>query len=159
MCRLCVSFVSLIFAASASAELGLQPALQTCGVLKDTKLNSRGLITAADGDQTCMSQVRSISPSAKSTLSFGVESRDEVARKATLTLRIQPGEDEEAKRELIKAGQRLSVRTLGSSMPHSVHQSITSGSPSKTAAGSGFITVTKTKSPDSVGYMLVLVME
>lgn len=143
------------------ADIQGQPLTNICSVLNDTKLRAGQWTVYEDGREGCRSVVRPVRPDQAdgSTISFLAEGEGGAATRVKLILEVasRSGEDA-AKRELIKATKRLSVRALGRSIPHAFDEAIMQGAPIKLEVGSGHATLGRTK-PSKGTYILSVVMD
>ena len=92
-------------------------------------------------------------------ISYSANGTQGVPSRVQLLLSVNvPSEEEAAKRELVKAAKRLSIRTLGLSTPPSIVESIMKGRPAKLEVGSGSITVSR-QTNNKQNYVLTVSIE
>jgi hypothetical protein len=161
MLRFALLLAGWSLASSCLADIREQSLPKICSALYDTELRAGQWTTYEGGTEGCRSLARPIQPgeTAGNQIAFLAEGTDgtPVRVKLILTIVSSSGEDA-AKRELIKATKRLSVRALGRSIPHAFDQAIMKGLPIKLTVGSGDASLTKTKTSQN-GYVLSVIME
>ncbi|MDO8404203.1 MAG: hypothetical protein Q7T27_12005 [Pseudomonas sp.] len=126
----------------------------------DTRLRANTWSTSADGTEGCSSPVRDISAGSTSgnTIRFVAQGADHIPEHLSLIIDIaSPSLTDDAKREMIKATKRLSVRALGLSIPHKIDESILKGENVQLEVGSGVVTITRTNRAQGA-YQLTLTM-
>lgn len=161
MLRLTFAFVIFSISFNSLADLRLQSPPQLCTVLNDTQLRAGEWTTYQDGHEACTSGARLITPTSTdgNKISFIAEGASGTPNRVKLTLNVLlPSDEDAAKRELIKATKRLSVRALGLSIPHKFDEAIVKGAPIQLDVGSGRATLTR-KEINKQSYVLTVVME
>lgn len=161
MLRSMLAIASCTFASLCLADLQGQPLDKTCSMLNDTKLRAGQWTVYEDGREGCLSVVRPVSEGQPdgNEISFLAEGKGGVATRVKLILNVASSSGEDAaKRELVKATKRLSVRALGRSIPHAFDEAIMHGTPIKLEVGSGQATLGRT-SPSKGSYVLSVIME
>jgi len=161
MRRLALAVIAVSFSFGCHAELKVKSTPQICTLLNDTQLRTGEWAIQPDGHEGCVSGARLISPGTADTnkIAYSADGTDGIPNRVQLLLYINlPSDEEMAKRELVKAAKRLSIRTLGLSTPPSVVESIMKARPAKLEVGSGSITVTRLAS-NKQGYVLAVSME
>ncbi|GEM_PF-1488393 len=161
MLRVAAGVVGVCCSLNSFADLRPQSIEQLCTVLNDTQLRAGEWTTHKDGQEGCSSGARLIRPDAVdgNKISFAAEGASGTASRVRLVLNVMlPSDDDAAKRELIRATKRLSVRALGLSIPHSFDEAIMKGAPINLAVGSGHATLTRTV-VNKQNYVLSVVME
>jgi len=153
----------LAFAVSldCAAQLQVSSPVQACSPLVDTQLRAGEWTQYPDGKQGCRSAARVIASdrNGTSTIAYSAEGEDGIPNRVMLVADVHsPADAEWARRDLIKAAKRLSVRVLGLSMPHSLDEAIIKEKYARLFVGSGSITFDRT--PTIKGrYTLTVVME
>lgn len=143
------------------ADIQGQPLRNICSVLFDTKLRAGQWTVYEDGREGCRSLVRPVIPGQDdgNNISFLAEGENGVATRVKLIVNVASSSGEDgAKRELVKATKRLSVRALGRSIPHAFDEAIMHGAPLKLEVGSGHATLDRTTQVKG-RYVLSVVME
>ncbi|MGH8420139.1 MAG: hypothetical protein ACRER8_23115 [Pseudomonas sp.] len=143
------------------AELRPQSPAQLCTVLTDTRLRAGEWTTHEDGREGCASGARLIRPDAAdgNKISFVAEGAKGTPERVKLILNVMlPSDEDAAKRELIRATKRLSVRALGLSIPHTFDEAIMKAAPIDLNVGSGRAILTRTV-VNKQSYVLSVVME
>lgn len=161
MIRVALGFIGVCSAFNCFADLRSQSAEQICTVLNDTHLRAGEWTTRMDGQEGCSSGARLIKPDAVdgNRISFAAEGAGGTPSRVKLILNVTlPSDEDAAKRELIKATKRLSVRTLGLSIPHSFDEAINKAAPLNLEVGSGRAMLTRTV-VNKQHYVLSVVME
>lgn len=156
-----VGVTGLLCAISCFADLRPQSAAQLCTTLNDTQLRAGEWIVDEDGQGRCSSGPRPIktAKNGDNTIAYAVEGRGDAPSRVKLTLNVVvPSDDDGAKRELIRATKRLSVRALGLSIPHSFDEAIFKAKPITLEVGSGRATLARTV-VDKRRYLLSVIME
>jgi len=144
-----------------AAQLQVSSPVQACSPLVDTQLRAGKWTQYPDGKQGCRSAARVIASDGKgmSTIAYAAEGEDGIPKRVMLVADVlSPADAEWARRDLIKAAKRLSIRVLGLSMPHSIDEAIMKEKYARLSVGSGTITFDRT---DTIKgrYQLTLVME
>jgi len=161
MLRFVVGVAGLWCSINCLAELRPQSAAELCTVLNDTHLRANEWTVRKIGQEGCSSGARPINSDRVdgNTISFIAEGSDGTPNRVKLILDVvQPSDDDAARRELVKATKRLSVRVLGLSIPHAFDEAILKAEPISLAVGSGRATLTRTV-VDKKSYLLTVVME
>ncbi|MHC8320496.1 hypothetical protein ACYZT4_07325 [Pseudomonas sp. GB2N2] len=161
MMRFVLAASALAFSLNGAAELRVKSAGEVCSILSDTRLRASEWTRNPDGKEGCWSPARLIAPTAKdgNTLAFSAEGASSTPERLSLVLKVSsPADDDSAKRELVKATKRLSVRALGLSIPHSIEETIMKGQSAKFQVGAGAITVART-TPSKGSYQVTVVMQ
>lgn len=161
MLRVALGLVGVWCSFNCFADLQPQSAAQICTVLNDTQLRAGEWTTHKDGLEGCASGSRLIRPDSidGNKISFAAEGMGGVPSRVKLLLNVMlPSDDDAAKRELIRATKRLSVRALGLSIPHTFDEAILKGAPINLRVGSGHATLTRTV-VNKQNYVLSVVME
>jgi hypothetical protein len=161
MLRLVLGLAAFSLASSCLADIQEQSLAKICSVLYDTELRAGQWTKYEDGREGCRSSERLVRPAQAdgNRIAFLAEGSDGAPNRVRLNLSIiSTSGEEDAKRELIKATKRLSVRALGRSIPHAFDEAIMRSAPIKLAVGSGHATLTKTKL-NKHSYVLSVVME
>lgn len=161
MLRIALGVVGVWCSLKCFADLRSQSAAQICTVLNDTQLRAGEWTTPMDGHQGCGSGPRLIQPDSTdgSKISFAVEGGGGIPIHVELILNVTlPSDEDAAKRELISATKRLSVRTLGLSIPHTFEEAIKKAAPIAVGVGSGRAILTRTV-VNKQNYVLSVVME
>jgi hypothetical protein len=159
--RVALGFAGMCCSLSCLADLRPQSVEQLCTVLNDTQLRAGEWTTHKDGQEGCSSGARLIKPDAVdgNKISFAAEGTQGTPSRVKLILNVMlPSDDDAAKRELIRATKRLSVRTLGLSIPHAFDEAIMKAAPIRLQVGSGQATLTRT-AVNKQTYVLSVVME
>ncbi|WP_162098740.1 DUF6030 family protein [Pseudomonas sp. R62] len=161
MIRLFLTAFAAVLSLTCVAELRITSPNEACSVLSDTRLRADSWSIQADRTEGCSSSVRAItvdSPSGN-TIAFMVQGTNQVPERFSLKIDIaSPNLADDAKREMIKAAKRLSVRALGLSLPHSVDNAILKGENISLQVGSGAVIITRTDG-DKGDYQLALTMQ
>jgi len=161
MVRLIAALISCSLSLSCLADLRLQSPSQICTVLNDTQLRAGEWTTYQDGHEGCTSGARLITPTSTdgNKISFIAEGSSGAPNRVKLTLNVHlPSDEDAAKRELIRATKRLSVRMLGLSIPHRFDEAIVKGEFIQLDVGSGRATLMRT-SVNKQSYVLSVLME
>jgi hypothetical protein len=161
MVRVAIAAISASFTFNCLADLKEQPTEQMCTLLNDTRLRAGEWITRQYGIEGCASGARLVKehPGEINRISYAAEGLDGKASRVKLVLNVlSPSTDDAAKRELIRASKRLSVRVLGMSIPHSFDEAIMKGTPIVLEVGSGKTVLTRTAA-NNQSYVLTVVME
>jgi hypothetical protein len=161
MVRLAVVFITASFTMSSFADLRNLSTAQMCTVLNDTQLRAGEWTTRQDGTEGCASRARFVTanPSEINKISYSAEGLDGKSRRVKLVLSVlSPPNSEAAKRELIRASKRLSVRVLGLSIPHAFDEAIMKGTPISLEVGGGKAVLTRTMA-NTQTYVLSVIME
>lgn len=159
--RMASGFFAVCCSFGCLADLAPQSAAQVCTVLNDTRLRAGEWTTHQDGQEGCSSGARSIKADAVdgNRISFAAEGAGGAPTKVRLTLNVMlPSDEDAAKRELIKATKRLSVRVLGLSIPHAFDTAIMKATPINLDVGSGHASLTRIV-VNRQNYVLSVVME
>lgn len=160
MIRFFLATTAIMVSFSCSAGLRITSPDHACTVLSDTRLRANTWSTSADGTEGCSSPVRDVSADSTSgnTIRFVAQGADHVPEHLSLIIDIaSPSLADDAKREMIKATKRLSVRALGLSIPHKIDESILKGENVQLEVGSGVVTITRTNRAQGA-YQLTLTM-
>lgn len=156
-----VAVLAFSVSLSCAAQLQVHSPAQACSRLVDTQLRAGEWTQYPDGKEGCRSAARLITSDGKgtSTIAYAAEGEDGIPNRVMLVTDVLSSADAEwAKRDLIKAAKRLSVRVLGLSMPHSIDEAIMRERYARLFVGTGSITVDRT--PTIKGrYQLTIVME
>ncbi|MNK95204.1 hypothetical protein D3C87_1154320 [compost metagenome] len=161
MLRLALALVATSVSLSSLADLRLQSPDQICSILKDTQLRAGEWTSFQDGHEACASGARLATPTSTdgNKIAFFAEGASGKPQRVRLTLNVLlPSDEDAAKRELLRATKRLSVRALGLSIPHQLDEAIMRGLPLQLEIGSGRATLTRT-GVSKQSYMLSVVME
>jgi len=161
MMRCAIAVISTSFTYSCLADLKEQSTAQMCTLLNDTQLRAGEWITRQDGSEGCASGARLVKGAAGeiNRISYAAEGSEGKSSRVKLVLNVlSPSTDDAAKRELIRASKRLSVRVLGMSIPHSFDEAIMKGTPIVLEVGSGKTVLTPTAA-NNQSYVLTVVME
>ena len=161
MLRLVSALVSFFLTFNCLADLRLQSPAQACTVLNDTELRAGEWTPHQDGHEGCTSGARLVTATSTdgNKISFIVEGLSGVPNRVRLILSVHlPSDEGAAKRELIKATKRLSVRMLGLSIPEKFNQSILKGESIQLDVGSGRASLIRT-SVNKQSYVLSVLME
>jgi hypothetical protein len=161
MVRLAIAVISAAFTLSCLADLKEQSTGQICTVLNDTQLRAGEWIIRQDGNEGCASGTRLVKEDAAeiNRISYAAQGSDGKPSRVKLVLNVlSPSTDQAAKRELIRASKRLSVRVLGMSLPHSFDEAVLKGLPIALKVGSGEAVLTRTAA-NKQSYVLTVVME
>lgn len=161
MRRVLLAVVGICYSFTCLAALRAQSVDQFCTALNDTQLRAGEWSSYGDSLEGCKSGPRltGTGPVDDNKISYAVEGVGRVATRVKLTLQLTlPSDDNAAKRELIRATKRLSVRALGLSIPHSFDEAIMRASPINLAVGTGRAILTKT-AVDKRSYVLSVIME
>lgn len=161
MSRFALLFAGWSFAAVCLADIRGQSLHKICSVLYDTELRAGQWTTYENGREGCRSLARPVRPTQTdgNQISFLAEGTYGSPERVKLILNIASSSGEEtAKKELIKATKRLSVRALGRSIPHAFDEAIMKGVPIKLSVGSGHASLTRTNLSKN-SYVLSVVME
>jgi hypothetical protein len=161
MFRFALGIASCTITSLCMAGIQGQPLTNICSVLNDTKLRAGQWTVYEDGREGCRSLVRPVLPGQDdgNNISFLAEGENGVATRVKLIVSVASSSGEDAaKRELVKATKRLSVRALGRSIPHAFDEAIMHGAPIKLEVGSGHATLART-TPVRGSYVLSVVME
>ena len=146
MRHLAIAVMAISFSLGCHAELKIKSTPQICTLLNDTQLRTGEWALQADGHEGCISGARPVSPdtSDPNRIAYSADGVNGTPGRVQLRLYVHvPSDEETAKRELVKAAKRLSIRTLGLSTPPSVVESIMKGRPAKLEVGNGSITVSR----------------
>lgn len=160
MIRFFLVVSTLACALNCAAELRVKSPAETCSILSDTRLRASEWRLNADGKEGCWSQARPVAPTIQNgnTLAFSAEGASTTPEQLRLVLTVSSlTDDDSAKRELVKATKRLSVRALGLSIPHSIEETIMKGQTAQFQVGSGAIAVART-AQSAGSYQLTVVM-
>lgn len=160
MIRFLLAASVAVLSLSCAAELRITSPNEACSVLRDTRLRANSWSIKADGTEGCSSTVRAITVNSSSgnTIAFMAQGTDQVPELLILKIDItSPSVADDAKREMIKATKRLSVRALGLSIPRSVDNAILTGENASLHVGSGVVVITRTNR-DKGAYQLMLTM-
>jgi hypothetical protein len=161
MFRFVLAIASCTAASICLGDIQGQPLANICSVLYDTKLRAGQWTVYEDGREGCRSVVRPIIPDQPdgADISYLAEGANGAATRVKLILNVAASSNQDAaKRELIRATKRLSVRALGRSIPHEFDEAIMHGRPIKLGVGSGSATLARTV-PSKGNYVLSVVME
>lgn len=147
MIRVALGIIAVGLSTNCLADLQPQSASQICTVLSDTRLRAGEWTTQKDGHEGCTSGARPINADLLdgNKITFSADGLDGSPHSVRLSLTVVVSSDDyAAKRELIKATKRLSVRTLGLSIPHAFDEAIEKGIPIVLSVGSGHASLTRT---------------
>lgn len=161
MLRIALGVAGVCCALNCFADLRPQSATQICTVLSDTQLRAGEWTTHKDGQEGCSSGARPIKPDSDdgNKIYFAAEGAGGIPNRVSLILDVMlPSDDVAAKRELIRATKRLSVRTLGLSIPHTFEEAIMKASAINLVVGNGHAILTRTV-VNKGKYVLSVVME
>ena len=161
MLRVALGLIGVWCSLNCFADLRPQSVVQICTVLNDTQLRAGEWTIHQDGQEGCTSGSRPIKPDSLdgNKISFAVEGAEGAPNRVKLILNVILRSDEDAaKRELIRATKRLSVRALGLSIPHTFDEAIMKGAPIGLDVGSGRAILTRTVINKQT-YVLSVVME
>ncbi|MDH0747833.1 DUF6030 family protein [Pseudomonas sp. GD03842] len=159
--RYMAGVVGLCCSMACLADLRPQSAAQLCTALNDTQLRANEWTARKDGQEGCSSGARPVKADRVdgNTISFSAEGAEGIPRRVKLVLNVVlPSDEDAARRELIKATKRLSVRALGLSIPHAFDEAILKGTPINLAVGDGHASLTRTV-VNKQNYVLSVVME
>jgi len=146
MRRFALAVIAVSFSFGCHAELKIKSTPQICTLLNDTQLRTGEWAVQADGQEGCVGGARPISPGSSdpNRIAYSADGINGTPDRVQLRLYVNvPSDEETAKRELVKAAKRLSIRTLGLSTPPSIVDSIMKGRPAKLEVGNGSITVSR----------------
>jgi len=161
MRRLALAVMAISFSLGCLAELKIKSPPQICTLLNDTQLRTGEWAVHADGQEGCVGAARPASSgtSDPNRISYSANGTQGVPSRVQLLLSVNvPSDEEAAKRELVKAAKRLSIRTLGLSTPPSIVESIMKGRPAELEVGSGSITVSR-QTNNKQNYVLTVSIE
>lgn len=161
MMRFVLAASTLAFSLNGAAELRVKSPGEACSILSDTRLRASEWTLNPEGKEGCWSAARPIAPAAKdgNTLAFSAEGARSMPERLSLVLKVSSSaDDDHAKRELVKATKRLSVRALGLSIPHALEDTIMKGQSAHVTVGSGAITVARTALSKG-SYQVTVVMQ
>lgn len=161
MTRFLLAASAAVLSLNCLAELRITSPNEACRVLSDTRLRANSWSIQADGTEGCSSSVRAITVASSSgnTIAFMAQGTHQVPERLSLKIDIASANlADDAKREMIKAAKRLSVRALGSSIPHSVDNAILKGENASLQVGSGAVIITRTNQ-DKGAYQLMLTVQ
>ncbi|WP_223537992.1 hypothetical protein [Pseudomonas sp. GL-B-16] len=161
MLRVVLGLVGVWYSLSCFADLRPQSVGQICSVLNDTQLRAGEWTKHKGGHEGCTSGSRRIRPDSLdgNKISFAADGVGEAPNRVELRLNvILPSDVDAAKRELLRATKRLSVRALGLSIPHMFDEAIMNGVPISLDVGSGRASLSQTVI-NNQSYVLSVVME
>jgi hypothetical protein len=161
MLRIALGLVGVWCSFNCFADLRPQSAEQICTVLNDTQLRAGEWTTRMDGHEGCGSGPRLIRADSADAnkISFAAQGAGGTPVRVELILNVTlPSDEDAAKRELIRATKRLSVRTLGLSIPYTFETAIKKAAPITVDVGSGRAILTRTV-VNKQTYVLSVVME
>ncbi|WP_146749640.1 MULTISPECIES: hypothetical protein [unclassified Pseudomonas] len=161
MLRIVVGVAGLWCSFNCLADLRPQSAAQLCTSLNDTQLRANEWVVRQDGQEGCSSGARPIKSDRVdgNTISFSAEGNEGVPHRVKLILNVVlPSDEDSARRELIRATKRLSVRALGLSIPHAFDEAILKAAPISLPVGDGHATLTRTV-VNKQNYVLSVLME
>ncbi len=158
-----VAVIALGATTNSYAELRADSASRTCAVIKDTGLAGGAWTERKTGEWSCISELQLVDrakPEGDTLQFIGEGQADEVKRVKLVLNMVQAKASKPSTALLVKAAQRLSIRTLGQSLPPALHSAIASGVPAKAYnVGTGKITVTSSSGTSNTGYALQVSIE
>lgn len=161
MIRFFLAASGVMLSFNCAAGLRISSPADACSVLSDTRLRANTWSVNTDGSEGCSSPVRDpkVGNTSGNTIKFIARGSDHVPEYLSLIIDISsPSFADDAKREMIKASKRLSVRALGLSIPHKIDEAIMKGVNARLQVGSGAVTITRTNKAQGA-YLLTLTMQ
>lgn len=160
MVRFLLAASAAVWSLGCIAELRITSPNEACNVLSDTRLRASSWSIQTDGTEGCSSSERAITADSSSgnTIAFIAQGTNRIPERFSLKIDIaSPSVADDAKREMIKATKRLSVRALGLSIPHSIDNAILKGENLSLQVGSGTVIITRSNRAKGA-FQLILTM-
>lgn len=161
--RSCLPVLALsMLPVSADAALVTTAPGETCALLKDVGLATRGWKNQYEDQFGCSSPYKEIGTAfpLANNLAYYVEGGPTTASRAKLVLNVNDRESAvPAHDELLKAAQILSAKVIGIPLPSEIAAAIAGGTSLSKSAGRATVEVLRTDWPTGKGYEVKIVFE